>query len=259
MNALRPETGLAPRAPSALRAVDPRPPLRLRLARAYTRRALRRAFEGVYVQGLPALRARMAEGPVLVAATHVAWWDPLVLVALDEALGGVASCPMDARNFDSLPFFRWVGAWRLDLSTAETRAAGIDEGVARLRAPGDCLFLFPQGRQRPPGVRPLDLKRGVRDIARAAQVPVVPLALSYVWRQGPKPAVALHLGEALAPSAVTLEALEAALVDGLDRNDRLALEGRTGWTPLLGRAARHDDGVGTRVLQWLTGGRGRRP
>ncbi|MEI6252556.1 MAG: hypothetical protein WCP30_07105, partial [Mycobacteriaceae bacterium] len=70
------------------RAGDTRRPAVLDFARRYARRRVGYGLDGVWVTGLQEARAALAEGPVLFAANHVAWWDTLLLVVLHEALGG---------------------------------------------------------------------------------------------------------------------------------------------------------------------------
>ena len=58
-----------------------------------------------------ALRVR----PLRLAATRGAVCDPVRVLLLDEALGGLGWALMDAENLRKLPFLGWVGALPLDL------------------------------------------------------------------------------------------------------------------------------------------------
>lgn len=222
----------------------------LRLARPYARRLIGRSLDGLHASGLEAARALVAEQPVIFAANHVAWWDPMLLLPLDEALGAEGYALMDAANLARLPFFGWVGAIPLDRSSPVASRSGLKGAVSLLSGPGRSVWIFPQGRQRPSWLRPLDLKPGARLLARLSRAAVVPVSLTYAFREAPQPAAVVCFGAPLQPRRQDLmAALEAALVDGLARNDRF-IEGATeGYTTLVrSRARRSEDGVGARIL-----------
>ena len=233
----------------AMRPATRRKPWFLSLARRYVRRRISGRMDGLHIGGLDAARALSARGPLLFAPNHVAWWDPLVLVALDEALGTEGYALMDATNLDKLPFLSWLGALPLDRRSPAASRAGLRLAAALADGPRRALWMFPQGRQRPAHLRPLDLKPGVGLLARLAGVPVVPVSLAYPFREAPVPAAAVVFGEPLDPRrADLLPALEAAIVTGLERIDRfsegeIALE-----TRIAGRTKSPQGGVGARLL-----------
>ncbi len=148
------------------RAGDTRHPAFLRVARRYTRRRISRRLDGLWVSGLDEARAALAGRPLIFAANHVAWWDALLLLPLDEALGGLGWAVMDARNLRRLPFLGWVGALPLDRSSPERSRGCLQACAALLDRPGRALWIFPQGRQRPAHLRPLDLQARGADPAR---------------------------------------------------------------------------------------------
>ena len=230
-------------------------PLFLRLARGYARRRIARDLDGLYVDGLEQTQALLSESPVVLAANHVAWWDPIVLLPLDEALGAEGYALMDAANLRTLPFFGWVGAIPLDRSSASSSRRGLKGAVELLDTPGRAVWIFPQGRQRPSWLRPLDLKPGVRLVARLADVPVVPVSLTYAFREAPQPSVVVRFGAPLAPRRQDLiSALEAEIVDGLAHNDNF-IEGAGTHTPLISaRGSRSEEGIGARILAALGAG-----
>lgn len=227
-----------------------RSPWFLRLARPYARRLIGRSLDGLHVSGLEAARALVRDQPVLFAANHVAWWDPMLLLPLDEAIGSEGYAMMDAANLARLPFFGWVGAIPLDRSSPAASRSGLRGAVSLLDAPGRAVWIFPQGRQRPSWLRPLDLKPGARLLARLAGTPVVPVSLTYGFREAPQPAAVVRFGAPLRPRRQDLmAALEAALIEGLDCNDRFIEGAGAGYATLVqARARRNEDGVGARIL-----------
>jgi 1-acyl-sn-glycerol-3-phosphate acyltransferase len=232
----------------ARRLQAPRPWV-LSLARAYTRRRVQRGLDGLYVAGLEAAREHSQKGPLLIAANHTSWWDPLLALLLDDALGGGGRALMDQQNLERLPFFGWLGALPLDRRTGPRARAGMQLAVDHLRESGQKVWIYPQGRQRPSWVRPLDLHRGVAVIARLSGAPVLPVSVAYGFREHHLPAAFVQICAPLAHDHPDLLAgLEQALIAGLARCDA-GLEGATGFTALIAPQGQQDqDGVGARLL-----------
>jgi 1-acyl-sn-glycerol-3-phosphate acyltransferase len=223
------------------------------LFRAYLRWRMRRAFSAVRIRGLPALRALAAREPLLLAANHVAWWDPLVLIVLDGVLTGDARCLMDASNLRRLPFFSLVGALPLDRSAPRAAVADLAAAARLLDRPGRVLIIFPQGEQRPAHL-PLELRPGIEWLARKSGARVVPLALRYDFREEPRPELNVSIGEPLGGEApCTLPALGEALGRELARIDAHLLAEDASFVPLLSSASGRIS-LGARLLAWLTRG-----
>ncbi len=254
--------------PAALPAPDPRAdadrkPLALRIFRRYARWKVRGGLDGLYVEGLDAARAQLAAGPAVLCPTHASWWDPLVLMLLDEAMDGDTRAFMDSRNLEKLPFFRYIGTIDLDRRSPESAHQDLLRGGALLHKPRRGLWLFPQGRHRPPWLRPLGLKPGVARLAALHPVPLLPMGFQYAFREGERPTCAVSIGPALDPrahpgEAALMGALEAAMAEALERCDAF-LDQRglpAGWSAVVpGAGSRADDGLGTRFLRWALGGR----
>lgn len=211
-----------------------RKPWVLALARWYGRRRIARAFDGLFVEGLVEARQRARHEPLILAMNHVAWWDPFVVVLLDEALGTESYCLMDAQNLSKLPFFGWIGAIPLRRESPRDALRDLKASRALLDHPGRVVWIFPQGRQRPSHLRPLGLERGVGVLADDAKATVLPVSLTYSFREAPQPTIAVSVG---APVAVRRsgppEALEKSLIAGLERNDAFLTTGRGEYEALV--------------------------
>jgi len=214
------------------RAGDIRRPAVLDFARRYARRRVAHGLDGVWVTGLPQARAALASRPLLFAANHVAWWDPLLLLILDEALGGLGWAVMDSENLRKLPFLGWLGALPLDRSSTESSRQCLQACAALLDRPGRALWIFPQGRQRPAHLRPLDLKRGVQVLHAHNPVEVVTVSIDYVFLERAHPAAIVRFSAPMPGAAVAGEALlpavESSLVDGLAAIDLAAMAATDG-------------------------------
>lgn len=267
---------LDPDRPALDLAGDTRRPTFLSFARGYARRRVAHGLDGLWVSGLSEARAALAGRPLVFAANHVAWWDTLLLLVLDEALGGVGWAVMDAANLRKLPFLGWVGALPLDRSSHERSLQCLQASAALLDRPGRSLWMFPQGRQRPAHLRPLDLKPGLRTIHAEAPVDIIAVSINYVFLEKQHPAAVVHFAAPIPGGSVSstdlLPTAERTLIDGLAAIDAAAVEAtdgqraRThpadplpGFRPLVrpsGRAAQ--DGLGAHLLDALRGSFDRR-
>ncbi len=176
--------------------------------RAHVRSQLARNFDGVFVRGLEEARLQLQKGPVLFAANHRCRWDAMLLICLDEALGGGGAVLMDAENLRQFSFFRALGAIPLDRRHAAAMRKGLRRGQTHLEQRGASLWIFPQGRQRPAELRPMGLQRGVELLARG--VTTIPVSLSYQFRDTFHQCIIVHFGSPL----VDMEGLEAVLLAG---------------------------------------------
>lgn len=225
------------------------------LARRYARHRLRRDIDGVFVDGLDAVRAVVAERPVIFACNHVSWWDAFMLVTVDAAIDGGGHAVMDEANLRRLPFFAAIGAMPIDRRGGPQLRRQLAAAAATLSGPRTSLWVFPQGRQRAAHLRPLGLEPGLRLIARRSGAAVVPVSLAYPWREAPQPSLAVAFHDVVdGGRADLLDVVEAAIVAGLERMD-LAVDvtGAPGGIELIGAPTRKgpQDGLGARLLARL--------
>lgn len=251
------------------RAGDTRRPAFLSFARTYSRRRVSHGLDGLWVSGLEQARSALATRPLIFAANHVAWWDPLLLLVLDEALGGTGWAVMDATNLRTLPFMGWVGALPLDRSSHERSRQSLEASADLLDRPGRALWIFPQGRQRPAHLRPLDLKPGIGILCDRNPVDVVAVSVNYLFLERDRPAAVVRFSAPVASSDIAgpslLPTVENLILGGLAVIDSAAIaatDGRRartdpddplpGFTPLVRPAhSSGQDGFGERMLRLL--------
>lgn len=250
-------------------AGDTRRPRFLAFARRYARRRVARELDGVWVAGLDEARSALAGRPLIFAANHVSWWDVLLLVVLDEALGGIGWALMDARNLSGLPFLGWVGALPLDRSSHDRSRRCLVSSAALLDRPGRAVWIFPQGHQRPAHLRPLNLKHGVQTIHACSTADVIAVSIDYLFLEKNRPAAVVRFSAPITRTQASepdvVPAVEAAMLEGLTAIDAAACAATDGGLarsrprdPLPGFAAlvrpagRADqDGLGSRLLRAL--------
>ncbi len=141
-----------------------------------------------------------ASGPVLLAPTHKARWDALLL---PHAVGRRVS-GRDCRFMVTLDEMRGLQGWLLRrlgcfaVNQARPSLSSLRHAVDLL-ADGELLVVFPEGRIRRDGGEPLQLQQGLARLTalasgRGVTVPVLPVGIAYthaVPRPGDRAAVCI--------------------------------------------------------------------
>ncbi|MEY3212053.1 MAG: hypothetical protein RIT28_2534 [Pseudomonadota bacterium] len=217
--------------------------------RGHAKKLILEGLDGLQVSGLDGVRAELARRPLIFAANHSAWWDGVLMVALNDRMGVDSRVLMDAQRMKDFPWFQALGAMPLDRTATGKSHADLARAAAHLGGPGRCLWIFPQGKHRSPNLRPMGLRRGVQVVSEATEAAVVPVAIRYEFRELAVPGAFVHFGPAIEPGPALLTRLEDALIVGLDQiTEGLdAPEGR--FEVLL--HGRPPGGLGSAALKWL--------
>ncbi len=209
------------------------------LFRYYVKRRLKKQFSDIRLLSASHLTQQLDAGPGIVACNHVAWWDPLVLVRLEAWLQADGYCLMDAENLKELPFFSALGALPLDRKSHRQSYRDMLASLEKLQAPGQLLFIFPQGKQTP-AHHTLEFHEGVSLLAQRSGLPTYPLGLRYDFAEGPRQIVHLALGAPLkwtgsSNRRVFTQELEAAVAAQLTKIDEQLSMPQPETISLLGR------------------------
>ena len=220
------------------------------VALRYARWRVRNGLDGLFIHGLEHARDAVSRGPVTMAATHVSWWDGLLMAILDDELKTDPRFIMDARNLAKIPMFRAIGAIGIDRSSGARARDGLLTASDHLSAPGSAVWIFPQGRQRPRHIQPLGLHAGALALARQDRSRVVPITLGYGFRESHLPTGVVTIAPAL-PAGASLDDLEAVYWQGIARTDAF-LDGQTdGFDVLIPSKQRTEHvGLGSKILAW---------
>lgn len=183
---------------------------------AYVQKLLHRNFSKIEILGLAQARHVCNTAPTLWILNHVSYWDGLVVLWLvTRVLPLDAYVWMDGHNLQRVAFFRWVGAFGVRPDAAWDVGAGVKYALGKLQQPLQMVGLFPQGRERPASLRPLQFYGGSALIMRrAGTARMLPVALRYEFCAHPKPELHVAFGEPFAGSH-TKENHEAAMVTTL--------------------------------------------
>jgi 1-acyl-sn-glycerol-3-phosphate acyltransferase len=195
------------------------------------------------------------QGPVIIAANHISYFDPLCLAVFIDAAGREVRFLAKSELYRN-PLLGWVlrSAGQIPVYRESRDAArSLQDAVAAMRE-GAAVAIYPEGTTtRNPDFSPMKAKTGVARLAALTGAPVVPVGMwgahllftrgrvgpfrrgiRVVVRAGPP----MDLG--LAPDA-TLEALNNARDRIMDAIVGLVEEAKTGWSPpawYLRKAAR---------------------
>jgi len=185
-----------------------------KLAARHAGSRLKRQFLDVRVLHHERLVRPLEQGPAILAANHVCWWDPLVLLWLAHVSSLDGYCLMEREALRSLPFFGTLGALPISIDAPARNLAELRHAVRVLDRPRRVLGVFPGGVQQPAHL-PCDFKLGVAHLSRAAKVPVIPLALRYDFHEGPRAIVHLCFGSPVAHSSHDHRAFVDVLAHGV--------------------------------------------
>jgi len=118
---------------------------------------------------------RVPEGPVVFAANHVGYFDPIVLGSIAPFLSLAKS---EVRGWPVIgPRLRELGVLFVDRGEPCSGARALRAMFRALRL-GTSVLNFPEGTTTDGGVV-LPFHRGVFGVARRARVPVVPVRIAY--------------------------------------------------------------------------------
>lgn len=212
-------------------------------------RSMRKQFSAVWLGGQEHLRALPDCQPLLCIANHSSWWDGMAVLWLNrDVLDREGYALMDAANLRRYRFFRKAGGFGVDMQSRRDGAAALRYGAGLLRAPGNAVWVFPQGREEPAHA-PLRFRAGASRLARLApDAAVIPVGLRYVFGSRPRPQMYVNFGAPLPETTrASVDAQRGAVADALRRVDQHLLDGAGDFALGLGRAKPSH----SRAARWL--------
>lgn len=182
---------------------------------------LRRRFQGIYLIGAENLKKLGRRQSMVACANHTNWWDGFVVGLLTaQRLRKRFHVLQEERHLRRYWFFRFGGAFGVDLDAPAKAVAAVRHAQALLRQPGTVVWIFPQGRLMAPD-EPVRVRRGATFIASLAGVAILPCALRYEFRDQENPFVFIAFGRLL-PAPVADDTLEAELQQLVQEAKRFA-------------------------------------
>ncbi len=156
----------------------------------------RRRLNAIRITGLP--RGLRGDVPLVLAASHVSWWDSFTLREVHRILRPRAPLYTLAKEEElrRVPFFRLTGAFGVDADRPGSVLAAVRFLRDRARErPDATVSFFPQGRIWPSHRRPLGFLRGIEAFVRPiAPCIVLPIAIHHEPGAAPAPTVYVSAG-----------------------------------------------------------------
>ncbi len=152
----------------------------------WIRRSMRKHFFSIHLRGAGELRK--LHGPAIICANHSGWWDTFTCVFLKRTFRLPAYGMMEEKNLKTAAFLKHVGVFGINLTSPRTAAGGLKTALDLLNQ-RSVIFIFPQGRHVPYGVRPLEFKPGLDwIIKKSPDTALYALAIRYehLWESRPQ-------------------------------------------------------------------------
>ena len=195
------------------------------------RRAIRRRFHGIYVNGMTRLLELDTSRPVIVCVNHTNWWDGFVVQLLSQEFKPrVSYLAQEERHLARYRFFRWCGVFGIDLE--HSALAGMRYALRLLQDAPTALWFFPQGRIAPPGA-PTEIRPGAHFLSMKSGAQLLPVIFRYEWLGESRPSILIFIGSSMpcgASSAQLQSAMQALFDEAGESLDPPRLEK---YTPLF--------------------------
>ncbi len=189
----------------------------------YARRLVRADFARLWLARSPQHPPR---GGYVAVANHHSWWDgliPYVVHREREAQRPFALMMSDA-ELRRFPYFRYLGVFSVDARSVRAAREAVLYAAGEARA-GAAVWIFPEGELRAPSA-PLAFTSGFEHAAREAEVPIVPAAMRFVFRDRQRPEAFLRFGDPLEPTRGARVRAQDAVTRMLVEIDRAVESGR---------------------------------
>ncbi len=163
-----------------------------------------RVIDWLIMRNFAALRVRTGitlpmSGGYIGVANHHAWWDGFAALVAHRRSDPTRrfAIMMSDRELRRFPYFRMAGAFSVDATSVRTARDAILY-AAEEAASGTGVWILPDGILRPPQ-SPLAFTSGFVHAARRADVPIIPLAVRYLFLGRRQPEMLLAIGDPIDP------------------------------------------------------------
>lgn len=151
----------------------------------FNRQMLSRHFNQLWIENFSLLTSLDRQRPVIFYANHSNWWDGLLAFHVSYyLLNQDGYLMMMAQQLKKYRFFRWIGAFGVDRTSAISAYRSLQYAAGLLNAQIKdrpyAVWIFPQGELLPNDIRPLKFQRGLSWlISQVPQAQLVSVAFRY--------------------------------------------------------------------------------
>lgn len=186
---------------------------------------VRKEFESVLVE-IPE-NWSPPSGPLIVAANHPSWWDPMIATLIADRWFPQREhiSAIDAAMLERYAILKKLGFLPVDQQSLSSVRAFLQEATTRLRDNNAVLWITPQGHFADPRLRPMKFAPGIAYLAKhVPALTIQPIALEYTYWDTKKPHVLMSFCNPISASPSDAPDLaERALENQLDHLATLAI------------------------------------
>lgn len=163
----------------------------------YNIRLLKSHFNSIRIKGENNIFNLKPHIPLIIYANHSNWWDGLIAFYLSyNRWKKDAYVIMEEKQLEKYKFFRKIGAFSIDKSSARKSYDSIIFSIDLLKNSSRTLWMFPQGEMLPNNVRPLKFYNGIFKIINEIQdINIIPFAIKYEFINEQRPEIFINIGE----------------------------------------------------------------
>ena len=137
-------------------------------------------------------------GPLVIAANHPSWWDPMVAIFLAEKFAKQRRhyAPIEDVMLERYGIFKNLGFYGVEKDTAKGLKDFLHVGNHILEQADSVIWMTPEGNFTDPRVRPISIKKGLASlVSKNTKAKVLPLAIEYTFWNEKKPEILVHAGK----------------------------------------------------------------
>lgn len=160
----------------------------------YCRWLFRRRFDEVQIQND---YRPVAGSKTLYYLNHHSWWDGLIPFLLNQKLFRQnARGMMEYKQLHRYPFFRRLGVFSVDLSSARSSVQSMRYAIQSMERSNAALYIYPQGQTEPFKTKNLQFKKGIGWLAKKLpEADLVPVGIYIHTLDSDKPRLKIQVGE----------------------------------------------------------------
>ena len=128
---------------------------------------------------------------------HNSWWDGLIPFILNQKIFHQnARGMMEDKQLNRYPFFRRMGVFSINLSSARSSMQSLRYAIRSMDRPNAALYIYPQGKVVPFATNNLEFKKGIGWLARKLpDADLVPVGIYIHTKESDKPRLEIRVGK----------------------------------------------------------------
>ena len=182
---------------------------------------LRRNFAQIYVQNMGMAQHISVETGAVFALNHISKWDLCLFFELSELLSKHAYIFLPDAQLQYQSFLRWCGAIPFNTATPRLAHAQIRQSHKLCLEPTQ-FWMFPQHRPYSTHKSTLNFQQEVTLLSSHLELPVIPVALEYLYMDSEKPIVYISFQDPL-PHHCSVSDIESSIKRGFTAIDNCYL------------------------------------